>query len=431
MFEGLQNNIELFVGIVILLLFILNMVIGLCIYNRKALLRQKRISDELEEKCQQMYHELFETLNQQQGLTFKVKKVNGQFVNTMAAGQLITKLGFSHEEILNRKLSEFLPAEMCEIAIPSNQKAWSGEVVTYEIALNDINVYIVLKPQYRNGEVVELIGSGIDVTELKQTQFQLAESAKIIKIAFDKVNKANQVKSEFLSKMSHELRTPLNSILGFSQILLDDKQQPLTRKQKDRIMKIEKSGKHLHQFISEILNLAKIEAGKLPIAIQKTNIFEDTKACIHIIEPLAAPKHITIKRAIHQLKTCSVMVDPLWFKQIILNLLSNAVKYNKQNGSVTIKSVVEKEYLVISIEDTGIGIPSESMDDIFEPFYRLNMTNDEGYGFGLPLVKQLVTLMNGNFGVKSEEGVGSCFWFSLPVADHTCDYDVDKKVFVY
>lgn len=235
--------------------------------------------------------------------------------------------------------------------------------------------------------------------------------------ARDEAEQANQAKSQFLSRMSHELRTPMNAIMGFAQLLRMEDEQPLNESQQEDVNEILKAGSHLLDLINDVLDLSKIESGKIQIKLQNVQINDIIHQCILLVHPLAEDNHVTIVDNISD-KEYSVSADPVRVKQIFLNLLSNAIKYNSDHGYVTLDSeLVGNEKLRISISDTGKGLSEDDIKKLFEPFERLDaLENVEGAGIGLVITKHLLELMNGEIGVESTGEKGSTFWIELPIA---------------
>jgi signal transduction histidine kinase/DNA-binding response OmpR family regulator len=237
---------------------------------------------------------------------------------------------------------------------------------------------------------------------------QEAEEAK------NQADAATRAKSEFLSSMSHELRSPLNAILGFAQLMDSDSPAP-TPTQKESIAQILQAGWHLLKLINEILDLAKIESGQVPLSREPVSLAEVMLECQGMIEPQAQQRdiHMTFPRFDIP---CFVLADRTRLKQVIINLISNAIKYNIKQGTVEVKCAESTPGRIrVSIRDTGTGLSPEQMAKLFQAFNRLGQEagGEEGTGIGLVVAKQLVELMEGEIGVESTVGVGSVFWFEL------------------
>ena len=230
------------------------------------------------------------------------------------------------------------------------------------------------------------------------------------------IEKANRLKSEFLASMSHELRTPLHTIIGFSELLNEELEGPLTPKQKRFIGHILQDSRHLLELINEILDLSKIESGRLEL--QPTSF--EFPSCLHEvwggIHPQAAGKQIRLEN--HNTFQGSLVADRLRVKEILYNLLSNAVKFTPEGGLIWVESAVHDGYLRVTVGDTGIGIVPEEQELIFENFYQVGSTTKgtrEGTGLGLPITRKLVELHGGKMSLRSTPGEGSQFTFTLPL----------------
>ena len=264
-----------------------------------------------------------------------------------------------------------------------------------------------------SGKAIRMIGTNWDITGIKESE------AEIVK-ARNEAEAANEAKSEFLSRMSHELRTPLNSILGFAQLL--EMGGELTQKQKKGLSHILNSGKHLLNLINEVLEITRIEAGHLPLTLESVELNSILHEMIATIQPQAMARNIDMVLEDSVVNILSVKSDRLQLKQVLLNLLSNAVKYNRQNGSIRIKTELKplidtvKPIIEISITDTGLGISATDMPKLFQPFVRIGAEKSsiEGTGLGLAVAKKLMNTMGGQVGIKSTPDVGSTFWIELP-----------------
>lgn len=230
--------------------------------------------------------------------------------------------------------------------------------------------------------------------------------------------KANQAKSEFLSRMSHELRTPLHAILGFGEIL-DLKKDELNENQQVHINEILKAGNYLLSLINEVLDLAKIESGKMKLSMEEVDVGDLLTDCIPLITFQAKKRQLDLVDRVSN-KGHIVQGDFTRLKQILLNILSNAVKYNNTHGSITIDSeIIDKQRLRISVTDCGEGLTDEEIANLFIPFERLNTVNTvQGIGIGLVISKHLMELMKGNIGVHSTPDSGSTFWLEIELVQH-------------
>ena len=229
---------------------------------------------------------------------------------------------------------------------------------------------------------------------------------------------ANRAKSDFLANMSHELRTPLNAVIGFADILRMRSVKPLTERQTEAVEQIHTAGRHLLALIEEVLDFAKIESGKVSVSIEAIDPQEVAQALAGTFRPMADRAGISVTIAEPEAKL-AVRADHLRLKQVLANLISNAIKYNRPRGAVEVTTRALGDRVLISVRDTGLGIPTGRMADLFEPFERLGREGSgvEGAGLGLALTRRLVEAMNGKLDVQSLEGVGSTFIVDLPAAE--------------
>jgi len=267
-----------------------------------------------------------------------------------------------------------------------------------------------------------------DVSVLQILADQLAiavENAKSYELslsAVDEMRKADHLKSQFLANMSHELRTPLNSIIGFSRVILKGIDGPITELQQQDLTAIYNSGQHLLNLINDILDLSKIEAGKMELNFEENVSIPDlVNSVMATVTGLVKDKPIRLHREIAP-DLPIVRADPLKVRQVLLNLLSNAAKFSEE-GSITIGAGTHigpggRTEVVVSVTDTGSGISPEDLKKLFQPFSQVDASATRktgGSGLGLSISRHLVEMHGGRIGVESEVGKGSTFYFTLPV----------------
>src|SRR3989449_1776701 len=246
---------------------------------------------------------------------------------------------------------------------------------------------------------------------------KIDERTKDLKVSNQRLAEVSAHKSQFLASMSHELRTPLNAIIGFSEVLLETMAGPLTEKQAEYLQDILSSGQHLLSLINDILDLSKVEAGRMDLELTTFDVSTSLESALNLIRERANRHAIQLKLEVDE-RVGLFTADERKFKQVVLNLLSNAAKFTRENGMVGVKAVLKDENLEVSVSDTGIGISKEDQKKIFTAFQQVGddyTRKQEGTGLGLDLAKKFVELHGGEISVESELGRGSTFIFTLPV----------------
>jgi signal transduction histidine kinase len=227
----------------------------------------------------------------------------------------------------------------------------------------------------------------------------------------------SRMKSEFLANMSHELRTPLNAIIGFTKLMVHGKVGPLSPQHREYLVDILNSANHLLQLINDVLDLAKVEAGRMEFRPEPIDLPRVVRELRDTVRGLAAAKHIRIDTELDPRLT-DLVLDSAKFKQVLYNYLSNALKFTAEHGQVVIRLLTEDErFFLLEVQDTGIGIRREDIDSLFSEFRQLDSSTAKKYqgtGLGLALTKRIVEAQGGNVGVRSTPNKGSTFFAMLP-----------------
>jgi PAS domain S-box-containing protein len=340
-----------------------------------------------------------------------VAQMNSDLVENIVYWNKASELlfGYTKEEALGQKVDDLVARneQIREEAKKYTEQLYKvGRVhLTSKRTRKDgtlVDVEASAAPVYVEGEVAGFTGAYHDIGPLLEARHQ-AEAA-------------NQAKSDFLARMSHELRTPMNAIIGFTRIVKRKGSEVLSEKQLDNLGKVLTSADHLLRLINDILDLSKIEAGRIDVVSKPFKIEPLMNLCLSTTQPLLQTREVRLEKEIEgPIETINSDEDKV--KQILLNLLSNAAKFT-HSGKITLSAASEEDFLVLSVSDTGIGILEESLQHIFEEFQQADAQTTRDYGgtgLGLTISQRLAHLMGGEITAESVEGEGSTFTLRLPM----------------
>lgn len=325
--------------------------------------------------------------------------------------------GWTAQEAIGKKLVQLIqPSNLLGLDKIVNEVLTDRAVSGVDISVprkngTMVDVSLTISPiKGTNQNIISLSGIFRDNTERKKVDEIRLENERLVL--------ANKAKSEFLTVMSHELRTPLNSVIGFSEILKQKTAGELNAKQEHFVDNVIRSGKNLLTLINDILDITRIESGKMDFVIEDIPVSDLINEALDSIKAKAAKQNIVLKKEFDpQLEF--IKADRRKINQILFNLLSNAVKFSKkEDGTVTITTKKEGDMARFSVSDTGIGIKEEDMGRLFKDFEQLDSGISRSYGgtgLGLAITKKLVELHGGEVTVESRYGVGSTFTFALPI----------------
>jgi len=266
-------------------------------------------------------------------------------------------------------------------------------------------------------DVTERNLAAVAARKVSQYAMELRNKNEQLARALEAARLATEAKSRFLAGVSHELRTPLNGIIGFSEMMYDAKLGPVSADHKDVLSDILTSARHLLQLINDILDLSKVEAGKMEFHPESSRIDTLVYEVRDVVRPLAEKKRLQLTIAVQDEFTA--VVDQARFKQVLYNYLSNAVKFTPENGRVELRVRREEESFRVEVEDTGVGISPEEIAKLFQEFQQLPNSRkaEQGTGLGLALTRHIVEAQGGSVSVRSVMGSGSVFAAVFPLVN--------------
>ncbi|HLG99419.1 MAG TPA: ATP-binding protein [Bryobacteraceae bacterium] len=329
-------------------------------------------------------------------------------------------LGFSPDELRSRPWIDFVHPEDRPQAEVSFQNMLSGTAIDH----------LELRFMTKSGAFRWLVGSATpalemgvvfaaasDITDRKCLEEQLRSQNAALEEQTRRANEANRLKSDFLTSMSHELRSPLNGIIGFTELLYDGKLGQIQERPRQFLGRIHSSAMHLLDLINDVLDLSKVEAGRLELRPERVSVVSVIGEVTEILSPLASEKHIHLTTETDE-SIAQVVIDPGRLKQVLYNYLSNAIKFTGNGGRVAVRLKTEGSTdFRLEVSDTGIGIAEKDVGRLFLEFQQLDATTSkrhQGTGLGLALTKRVVEAQGGRVGVESELGQGSTFFAVLP-----------------
>ncbi len=351
---------------------------------------------------------------------------HGRIVLMNAVAEKLT--GYSRQELLGQSMEILTPQELRERHAAHRAGYWANPVLRPMGSGLELHVQrkdgtrtpveISLSPMSYEGEM-RVTAVIRDVTERKRSELQLREiherftseltaANRELEVRNREIESANRLKTEFVASMSHELRTPLHTIIGFAELLLEEMVGPLNEKQKRFIGHIHRDSLHLLALINDILDLSRIEAGRLDLRRECFDALAAIEEVMATIRPQAVAKSIHLEGPFAP--QISLYADRVRFKEVLYNLLSNAVKFTAEGGRIQLEAIVRSQFAEISVSDTGAGIPTTEQAAVFDKFYQVGATTrglKEGTGLGLAIAKQLVEAHGGRICLASEVGKGA------------------------
>lgn len=371
-------------------------------------LEHKRKDDEIKDTAHK-YKTIFEQIHD---VYFEIK-MDGSILNISPS--IKDHIGFEPEELIGTSIIDIFAHPERKLDILQNLEL-TGGIKDYIVKIkkkdgDDIyvsaNAHLIYSS---NGNIEKIVGMARDVTKIKMIE-KMSVEAKLL------LENASNTKNEFLSIINHELRTPLSHVMGFSEVLIDNKGQPLTSQQLKYVQYIRSASKKLFDLLTSLNHIAEIESGKMELEITEFSLSPLLSEIQKITSSMASKKNINIIFNT-SIPFDNIIGDRSKIKTILINLISNAIKFTPDGGEVVVDvEQDDKRDLHFIVKDAGIGISEENMKVLFKPFIQLEKTLDrkhEGAGLGLALVKEFIDILRGDISVYSQVGMGSTFKFTIP-----------------
>jgi PAS domain S-box-containing protein len=355
------------------------------------------------------YRELFENATD----VIYTHDLQGYFTSINKAAERLS--GYTRDEATHLHISQIVIPEYLEVVSEMTQRQLAGETLPlYELEIRTkegqrVPLELHTRLIRHAGQPIGIQGIARDISERKRVEESLRQ-------ATDASETANQAKSEFLATMSHELRTPLSVILGYTAMLLDEGEACPAHEQREILQRIDRSAKELLDLITAVLDMSRLEAGRLPLEISAVDVPNLLKELEHDMQGLQDQSQLTFVWEMAA-PLPILQTDPGKLRIVLKNLLGNAIKFT-EHGSITIRAESQADGITIEVQDTGIGIPLEALTTIFEPFRQVNGSaarQPGGAGLGLAIVQRMVELLGGRINVESTLGSGSTFQVWVPL----------------
>ena len=350
---------------------------------------------------------MFTTVFDLSEVAISVTDHHGRFVRLNDA--FIRQTGWQTIDLIGEKLTKIIPTE-------DHEEAWKRHALALENARRDFGEIRILRP---DSSVIYVMTTSVMLELSNGRSFHVTTCVDIteLKRAKDIADDANKAKSAFLANMSHELRTPLNAIIGFSEMMINGTLGKIDNEHYvDYLGDIRFSAKHLLQIINDVLDMSKIEAGKMPLDEEDIHVSNLIDSVVRLMNARAIQGHVTLTQII-PVETSILVVDERLVRQVFLNIISNAIKFSPEESEIVITTELKDSDLCVVIRDTGIGIKEDRLKEIMEPFGQVNdprLNKGQGTGLGLPIAKAMMEMHGGSLVVESTQGEGTTVTCCFP-----------------